>query len=161
MKSHVFIVFVASVIIGTQALGQPHPSVRGVWRVVEATRSGPNAGTISSPQPSLYIFTASHYSMVSVNGREPRPSPDTTTATADELRAVWGTNFTANAGTYELAAGTLTTRPLVAKNPMVMRPGNALTFSCKIEGDTLWLTSKTGPQGPIENPPTLKLTRVE
>jgi hypothetical protein len=85
---------------------------------------------------------------------------DTSTATAAELNAVYGP-FTANSGTYEVKGGTLTTHPLLAKNPAVMAPGAANTYSFKIEGKTLTLTSVTGGRGPVTNPVTFKLTRIE
>src|SRR5205823_1965136 len=96
------------------------PKLKGVWKVVEAKRSGPNAGTNSNPQPGLYIFTRKHYATVGVIGDKPRPQvPDVEKATASELLAMWGP-FVANAGTYEISGDTLTTRPLVAKMPEFM-----------------------------------------
>src|SRR5215813_2398588 len=38
------------------------PTLQGVWRVTEITTTGPNASKNGSPQPSLYIYTAKHYS---------------------------------------------------------------------------------------------------
>src|SRR5438105_5476482 len=113
------------VLAGAIGLAQSRPAsqstLQGVWRVTAVTTTGPNASTNSQPQPGLYIFTAKHYSIVRVNGAKPRPDvpADIDKATADELRAVWDP-FTANAGTYEVAGGNLTTRPMVAKNPGVM-----------------------------------------
>ena len=114
------------------------------------------------PQPSLYLFTGGHYSILSVNSDQPRPDlpQDTSKATAADLNSVWGP-LTANSGTYEIKGGTLTTHPMVAKNPAVMASGNAFTTSFKIEGKTLTLTTITGLRGPVTNPTTLTLTRVE
>ena len=56
------------------------------------------------------------------------------TATADQLRATWGP-FLSEAGTYQIEAGNLVTiRALVAKGPQA---------------------------GPVPNPTTYKLTRLE
>lgn len=49
--------------------------------------------------------------------------------------------FTANAGTYEVSGSTLTTRPIVAKNPSVM--GQPSTQEFKIAGKTLTLIQKS------------------
>ena len=51
---------------------------------------------------------------------------------------------------------------IAAKNPAEMRAGNFLTFTFRLEGpDTLWLTTKTDENGPLANPTTVKLTRLE
>ena len=83
-------------------------SIQGVWRVVEATITGPGARTISfGDRPNLTIITARHYSRVEVQADEPRPIlTDVAKASADELRAVWGP-FVSEAGTYEVTPGGL------------------------------------------------------
>jgi hypothetical protein len=148
----------------TSLWGQQRPaSVVGVWRLVEVTSTGPNANTNKNPQPSLYIFTAKHYSQMSVSGDKPRPAMDQAAqakATADQLRATWGPFF-ANAGTYEIKGGELIRRAVVAKNPGVMASGNFSTSSFKLEGNTLTLTTKSTNTGPTPNPTTVKLERVE
>jgi hypothetical protein len=88
---------------------------------------------------------------------------------------VWGP-FTAQAGTYEVKGSEVTYRPSVAKNPNVMAPGNFMTDTFKIEGNTLTLVSNANrgakegvPEEDIGvglrmrsgNPATIKLTRVE
>jgi len=84
----------------------PRSSVQGVWRVVEATITGPSARTISfAERPNLTIITEKHYSRVEVQADGPRPIPaDVAKASADELRAAWGP-FVAEAGTYEVTPG--------------------------------------------------------
>ena len=142
------------------------PTLQGVWRVTEITTTGPNASKNSSPQPSLYIYTAKHYSLMRINGTTPRPDLPTdqvATATAAQLLALWGPSaFAAFSGTYELAGGKLTTRPLVARSPRPMAPGAFSTSSYKLDGNTLTITQERGFDGkPVENPTTLKLTRIE
>jgi hypothetical protein len=145
-------------------LGQSRPaSIAGAWRIVEVTTTGPNARTIKNPQPSLYIFTAKHFSLMQVTGEKPRPTiaqADIEKASADQLRALWGP-FTARTGTYEAKDGSLTTRQIVTKNPDGMRDGATFTYSYKLDGNTLLLTLKSSPGGPAANPSTLKLTRLE
>lgn len=154
-------------LVGAPLLSQSgaaaQPTLQGVWRITEATTTGPDAATNKSPQPSLYIFTAKHYSQIRINGTTPRPDMpqgQQTKATAAQLLAVWGP-FTANAGTYELAGGKLTTRALVAKNTFPMAPGATSISSYKLDGKTLTITSERNAAGPVANPTTWKLTRIE
>ena len=138
-------------------------SVQGVWRVVEATISGPAARTIAfADRPNLTIITAKHYSRVEVQADAPRPSlADVAKASADELRAVWGP-FVSEAGTYEVApGGFITMRPIASKNPAVMGPGVFITYAYTLDGDTLSLTQARNQNGPFVNPFALKLVRVE
>jgi hypothetical protein len=104
-------------------------SIQGVWRVVEATITGPGARTIAfADRPNLTIITARHYSRVEVQADGPRPIlADVGKASADELRAAWGP-FVSEAGTYEVTPGGLITmRPIASKNPAVMGPGVFIT----------------------------------
>ena len=137
----------------------------GVWRVTEVTTTGRNASTNKSPQPSLYIYTAKYYSLIRVNGTTARPDlpEDPTKATAAQLLANWGpSGFAAQAGTYELAGGKLTTRALVARGTRPMAAGAFSTSSYKLDGKTLTITQERGFNGkPVENPTTWKLTRIE
>ena len=145
------------------ATQSPRDSIQGVWRIVEATITGPGARTIAfAGRPNLTIITARHYSRVEVQADGPRPVlPDVAKATADELRAAWGP-FVSEAGTYELApGGVMTVRPIASKNPAVMGPGVFIAYSYKLEGDTLSLTQQRNQNGPYTSPFTLKLVRVE
>jgi len=138
-------------------------SIQGVWRIVEAVIPGPAGRTIAfGERPNLPIITAKHYSRVEVQADGPRPIlPDVSKATADELRAVWGP-FVSEAGTYEVAPGNvITMRPIASKNPAVMGPGVFITYSYKLDGNTLSLTQQRNQNGPFANPFTLKLVRVE
>jgi len=67
-------------------------------------------------------------------------------------------SFIANSGTYEVSGSTLTTRPIVAKNPNFMS-GGSVTYTYEIEGDTLRLTL-TLPWAP-ENETRYTLVRLE
>jgi len=96
-----------------------------------------------------------------VTSEGPRPIPaDMAKATAEELRAVWGP-FSGEAGTYETGNNTITTRPVVAKNPGAMTSGAFTTYGIKLQGDTLWIIEQRTHRGPIANPVTLKAVRVE
>lgn len=138
-------------------------SIQGVWRIVEATTTGPGARTISfSNQANMTIITAKHYSRVEVQADGPRPVlADVAKATADELRAVWGP-VVCEAGTYEVTPDNLITmRPVASKNPAVMGQGVFITYSYKLDGDTLSLTQQRNQKGPFANPFSLKLVRIE
>ena len=138
------------------------PSIEGVWRTAEVTITGPGARTINQMQPNLAIITAKHYSRLEIHADGPRPNlTDATKATAEELRQVWGP-VVAEAGSYETSKGNLLTmRPIVAKNPAAMGAGAFTTYAYRLAGDTVWLTHQRDQRGPVVNPPTIKLVRVE
>lgn len=159
-------VLVASFVVGAWALAsaQSTPSLVGAWRVTEVVVTGANASTNSSPQPGLYIFTRGHYSVLTVGGTTARKSPaapkDPARLTDAEKLAqyeVWNP-FTANSGTYQVTGSTLTTSPMVAKNPGVM--GGTQTREFRIDGNTLTLIQKSAAGQPAGETRT-KLTRLE
>jgi hypothetical protein len=152
--------WIASHGTGTQS---PPRSIQGVWRIEEATITGPAPRTISfHERPNLTIITAKHYSRVEIQADGPRPAlPDAAKASADELRAVWGP-VVCEAGTYDVTQdGLVTMRPIASKNPAVMGAGVFVTYAYRLQGDTLALTQRRNQNGPFPNPFTLKLMRVE
>lgn len=137
--------------------------LEGVWQTVEVTITGPGARTITipEPRPNLMIATTRHYSRVEVQAEKPRPmQSDPTKATADELRAVWGP-FVGEAGTYEVTGNVITMRPIAAKNPAAMAPGAFITYSFKLDGNTIWVTQQRNQDGAFANPVTIKAVRIE
>jgi len=152
-------------VVGLAALSaqSKRTGLEGVWQVAEVRVTGPDARTIAipEPRPNLIIFTGRHYSRVEIHADGPRPVlADVGKATADELRAVWGP-FVGEAGTYEVTGGVLTMHPIVARNPELMAPGGALTYSVKLDGQTFWATVQNDRRGPVANPVTVKAVRVE
>ncbi len=146
--------------IGAQS-GSANSPVVGVWRVSELAATGPNASTIKNPQPGLVIFTQRHYSIDMVISDGPRVEVPTQGAT-DKQRADAFGPFTGNAGTYTIKGNELTNNIITAKNPATMSNGSFQVYTFKTEGkNTLWLTSKANRAGPVANPGTIKLTRVE
>src|SRR5260221_13899842 len=110
--------------------------LHGVWRVVdEAGR--PGAG--------VYIFTGKHYSMMVASADRPDIT-DTSQATVDELRALWNP-MAANAGVYDVAGDLVTIRPIVAKIPVVMKPGAYEVYAFRVDGSTLSLTQRRNVRG--------------
>ena len=164
MTKLLFGVLTVGLLAGQGIAGQSkRESIQGVWQVVEVTITGPGARTIAipEPRPNLTIITGKHYSRVEDQSERPRPIPtDVTKANADELRAVWGP-FVGEAGTYEVTDNRLTMRPIAAKNPAVMGSGVFITYSYKLDGDTMWVTQQRNQNGPFANPVTVKVVRVE
>ena len=134
----------------------------GAWKVAEVTRTGARAGKTTSPQPGLYIFTAGHYAVETVNSDAPRPDlPPAETRTDKQVAEAFGP-FTANAGSYEIKGNEVTTHVMVAKNPGTMKDGSFQLVTFRLEGkNTLWLTQKSNSNGPAQNPTTIKLKRIE
>jgi hypothetical protein len=112
-----------------------------------------------SSQTALYLFTPTRYSMVLAATNRPDIA-DTSKATADELRALWGP-LVANAGTYEISGDLITIHPLVAKIPVVMKPGASEVYQFRIEGKTLTLRQVRNARGVAVDPATFKFVRVE
>jgi hypothetical protein len=131
----------------------------GVWKTVEVVVPGPTPQTFRTPA-TLAIFHGKHYSRVEVHAEGARPVlKDPATASADELRAVWGP-FVAEAGTFEVAGNNLTMQATVAKNPAAMMSGamSVYTYQRKRRhADTDADSHPLGPSAPV----TIKLARVE
>jgi len=145
-------------------VAQTAPSLQGAWRVTEVTVTGDGATANKSPQPSLYLFTKQHYSMILVRGSSPRKlypdaaNPAKLTDVEKLARFQAFDAFTANTGTYQLSGTTLTTHPVVAKAPGFM--GTTQIREFKIEGNTLTLIDKSAAGQPVSQT-TTRLTRIE
>jgi len=116
--------------------------------------------TGQSGQTGLYLFTPTHYSMLLAPLDRPDLA-DTNTATADDLRTQWGP-ILANSGSYEISGDLITIHPLVAKIPVVMKPGANEVYQFKIEGKTLTLKQVRNARGvTVDSAPIRKFIRVE
>lgn len=134
-------------------------SIQGVWKLNEQVSNG-TTKVIS--QPSMYLFTKKHYSIIYVSSDSPRAVvDDLSKMSADELRATFVNDFIANAGTYELKGGKLTIHPMVAKNPGFMQPDTWATSAVTISGNSMTLVSEATNAGPVQNATTSKFTRLE
>ena len=156
-------VVVLAAIAAAIVSAQSKPSIQGVWRVKEATSTGPDAYTNKNPQPGLLIFSAKHYAMVRDTARQQRPAVKSIDGiTAAEALATY-TNFMAQAGTYEVGNGTVTLRAMVAKNPPPdgKYGKNFARYSMKFEGNTLTITQLENAEGKYANPSSIRLTRLE
>jgi hypothetical protein len=145
------------------AVGQSkRGSIEGVWQATEVThRGGPGGSMTLKPGPNLTIFSGTHYTRVDVQTDKPRPVlANPASATAEQLREVWGP-LVAEAGTYELAESRITLRPTIAKNPAAMAPGVSIIYSYKLDGNSLTLTIERDQHGPVPDPFSVKLVRIE
>ena len=145
-----------------------HP-LEGVWREAEIVVTGANASTIQNPQPSLYLFTPTHYAMMGTLGDRPRPLNKAFDPTKEEKIAAYD-SFWGNAGTYEVTGDILTIRPIIARVPNFMA-GGYQKYQIRVDGDTLWLTGKSMdeyfrfgeqvvPASPLPSETRTKLARV-
>ena len=110
--------------------------LEGAWRVIQS-ESADGVGN-EAPQPALFIFTSTHYSMLIATGNEPRAQAEgEQLADAEKLLAY--DSFIANSGRYEMDGGTFKTRAYVAKSPDYMGgwPENGATYEFERDGDTL------------------------
>lgn len=144
-------------------------SIEGVWKVTEIVVTG-DASNVPNPQPGLIIFTRKHYSVMWVPGNQPRSLFKGENPTNEEKIAAYD-SFVANSGTYEVADGTLTLHPMVARSPN-FAAGGVSKNQMRIEGTTLWLTQKNTdlslrigdnvvPSSGPASETRLKLSRVE
>lgn len=109
--------------------------VEGAWRV---TKSEVDGNVNESPQPALFIFTSTHYSIMIATGDEPRALPASEQST-DAEKVVAYDSFVANSGRYEVDGNSIKTRAWVAKSPSYMDdwPDNEQSLEFKRDGDTL------------------------
>jgi len=141
--------------------------IQGVWTVAE-TRSAWDGGVHvnSAPQPGLYLFTRSHYSIVWIPTGEPRKESARPWFPTDLEKVHDFDTVIVNSGTYETTDSVLTTRPFVAKTPEFM--GGWAAFRYRVAGDTLWMTgTDIYSRGGVRDPgvdavrATVKLVRVK
>ena len=143
-----------------QSPAEPEPGpLEGGWKSVEISGSGPDTSwTITSPQPSLYIFAKQHYGIMYATGSKPRALFNESAAQGgtDAEKVAAYDSFVANSGTYETTESTITTRPIVAKWPNFMTGEESVTFEYRTEGDSLWLTLQQASF--LDEPPEVKTT---
>jgi len=159
MRSAALAVGIAFLLSPSALEAQTEQDLEGAWRVTEVVTSGPDARTITTPQPGLLLFAGGYYSYTLINGDEPRPGLPPGFASAEQLLMVWNP-FSANAGTFEISGDTMRRRPIVAKDPNAMAPGAYNEYTFRISADTLWITTVGTEAGPARNPPTVKYVRA-
>jgi hypothetical protein len=130
----------------------------GAWKVTEVTYADPETPAETNLQPSYIIITKNHMSSIAILGEEPRAElPENPT---DAQKAAEYDRLIAEVATYEIEGNTLTQHYLVTQNPNT-KPSDFWSSEYRFEGDDLFLDAKADQNGPLENPFTLKLVRVE
>jgi hypothetical protein len=128
------------------AQAQGSPELAGGWIVTSWT--SPDGEMNTQPQRGLFVFTESgHYSIMHVNGSEPRAQFSESSTEADRLAAYDA--ITANSGRYRVAGNVITYEAYVAKHPNYMagfmtEEGNAVTMTYAIEDGILTLEWTSG-----------------
>ena len=84
--------FIIAIVVGRSAApsaAESNAALQGVWRTLEVVVPGAPARTFR-PEATLAIFHGRHYSRVEVHAEQPLPQlTDPSSASADQLRAVW------------------------------------------------------------------------
>ncbi|GGD71099.1 hypothetical protein GCM10011514_39000 [Emticicia aquatilis] len=140
MKSKFFILSSTLIvfIISTTLLGfksKKKLSIDGVWTFIEVQTVKPNGRYTSTyPKESVAIFSDNHYSFCWTS----HVSTIHSWQIADSVKLNRFNQSIINTGTFELKDSILTTKALLAMNPMFV---NGLAkFKCSFSGDTLILT---------------------
>lgn len=123
---------------GAAPAGNP---LEGAW--ISTSVTDPEGNTNEDPQPALFVFTPTHYSIMIATGGEQRATFEGDEMTDAEKLAAYDT-IIANSGRYEIDGNVLKTRAYVAKNPNYMAswPENQATYEFAVDGDTLTLTNQ-------------------
>ena len=132
-------------------------ALQGAWQFVET--SNPRTLQIIDNQPGFRLFVDGHFAWVRVNGLRPRPQIDSTAAAA-MIYAVYNTNFTAQAGTYEVRGDTLITHTAVHDSPAAMAQGSFNVWLYRIAGEELYVTQVANQAGAVNNVVTGMYRRV-
>jgi len=155
-------VLLIAAVMSVSAFAQGESGIEGVWQLTEITVIAGGGMTMKVTQPSVYIFTKTHYSKIYIGSDKARPVlDDYSKATREQLLSIFVQGFDANAGTYEVKAGKLTLHPIVANSPSDMKEGAWSTYSMKIGDNTITLAPEGSDAGPAKKAVTFKLTRVE
>jgi hypothetical protein len=129
-------------------------ALEGAWIRMEGINP---AGVATPSPPAVRTFVDGYFSWMQAPAN--RVQPDST-ATAAQLRAVWGAGVTARSGRYEVVGQTMTERPIAAKNPIDMLPSSFATFAIRLVADTMWITQIVNDAGIVLNTGTGKYVRM-
>lgn len=149
-KFFVFCGLAAAMAVGTVAVSaQESSSIQGAW--IFTSEDGSN-------QRGLLIFTEQNYSMMFVNGGEPRAEYDAEKGMTDEETLAAYNTFVANSGRYTIEGDQVTIEAYMAKDPNFMAQWgeNATTITLKVDGDTMVWVGGFGPAGAEDSSVTLR-----
>jgi ketosteroid isomerase-like protein len=133
--------------------------LEGAWIVTGWTDAEGNVQ--EEPQPALYVFTTTHYSVMIARGSDQRATYEGDDLTDAEKLGAYDT-IIANSGRYEIEGNILKTRAYVAKDPNYMGgwPENEVNYEFERDGDTLTIENlgfdegTTGTFMQVEGTPT-------
>ena len=157
IKNFVLGMFVMLVLSGFAAAQK----VAGAWRLDEVATTGADGKVSRFGNPNIYLFTKGHFSIIRVEGDTPRSTESWTKMTPDQVIDTYIKQFTASGGTYEMKGDTLTMKTTIAKSPGFMARANWISYTVKVNGQTMTLTATATNEGPIKNPQIMTLTRLE
>ena len=145
----VTVLLTAALAVASPASAQGVSPVEGVWTRVEVSVvTDDGVGTNTKLQPSLYIFTREFFSVMYIDGPEPRPERGPrakSDLTAAEKAAEYDP-FVSYSGSYEFDEESLTLRPRVSLNPSFMGRGVRRDFyEVGEDGNVLWLIMRPRP----------------
>jgi hypothetical protein len=122
---------------------QAETPLEGAWIVASWENLAGEA--IADPQPGIFVFTSTNYSIMYVNTAEARPEYDEDAGQTDAETLASYESLTANSGGYEIDGNTFTTYAYVAKddNYMAGFPENDTEYEFERDGDSLVITTKT------------------
>ena len=127
--------------VGCWAAPSPETRLLGVWQIQVIENITASGSSINnSPQPSLAIFTASHYSLIWMPGTTGMRAFKQRWLPTDEEKIQRYGEIVANAGTHTPSDSTITLQPVVSRVPEFMA-GGRLLYEYRVQGDTLILTS--------------------
>ena len=134
------VVFVVTAPMQAQQRSAPAP-FEGAWRHVSLTVTASDTTAVTTfTEPSVYLFTAGHYSWFAYT-RPDRPKGPLTNA--DKI-AMFDAFFAA-AGRYTVRDSTATLEAVAAKNPSNV--GMRRTFTFRVRGDTaVWTEQGRSPK---------------
>jgi hypothetical protein len=97
-----------SLTLVAQQRSSSQTSLKGVWRATEIRYTGPNARTVTNPQPWIVIVTDKHIASVGVTSDAARPPLPPVGERTDKHMADNARTFQAYVDTYELSSAELT-----------------------------------------------------
>lgn len=136
-------------------------NVAGAWRLDQIKMGGPEAKAVKFTNPNAYLFTKGHWSMIRIEGDKPRSTEPWMSMTQEQLIDTYVKQFTASGGTYDMKGSTLTMKTTIAKNPNIMTRGDWISYTVKIDGQMMTLTATATNEGPLKNPMSMTLSRLD
>lgn len=128
---------------GCRPAPSPENGLLGVWEIQVIENIASSSSSINnSPQPSLAIFTRSHYSLIWMPGTTGMRAFKQRWLPTDEEKIQRYGEIVVNSGKYTQTESTITAQPVVSRVPEFMG-GGRLSYEYRVEGDTLSLAALT------------------